>query len=643
MNNPHDSMSKTRFVRHVLVLTLIVVAFVFSVYEVLERTWLSDMSLELLYVLHLLRGIGTSVAVGLIIGWYIITASPSMFPSGAMDDSDVYTGKRMDEARLVHFSRWFVLMRWLAVTVAFVLAVVSIQVLHYLEESAFWPLVCCIIILAVTNLFYLLCLHNRWLVERLAVLQIIVDLILLTAMLHFSGGIENPMLFAYIFHIIIAGVLLERAKCYAIALVASGLFALMALAEMSELLKHYTLLVFPHGGDEHGLVHASHDLVYVLSLVSLQSMFLFLTAFFIVTIMEQLRSEKRQAHAVQQRLERVVQATGAGFAVFDKTLQPVWLNDQLKTWLNISENTLERDAIIEQWTQGADGPAAHTFADGKVRSVERNRGDAVGNKRHYQVTVAPLKDRVGDVYQVVELSQDITERKMLETQMIHSSKMASLGVMAAGIAHEVGNPLASMTVRLKMLERQHDEASIKESVQVLQRQIGRISHIVRGVTQFARPAKKEWSLCDVNVLAKEALNVLSFHSQTKTCQIVTEMADALPCVMCSKDQLTQVFLNLGLNALEAMEQGGSLTITTYAESGDVCISFADMGPGISEESLENIFDPFFSSKENGLGLGLSIVHNLVDAHGGRISAENVAGGGALFTVVLPGRRAMPQT
>lgn len=544
----------------------------------------------------------------------------------------------VSDEQLNRLGGWFIKMRWLACFVATVLVILAIRVLGYLEEELLVPLAISIACLVASNIAYSAMLKRGRLTRFMLAVQIYTDLVILTIMLHFSGGIENPASFAYLFHVIIGGILFDRRRCYVIVLVASLLFSALAFAESGGLLHHYTLLVFPHAEEEGKLTHASYDMLFVATRVLLQFSLMSLTAYFTTTIMDRVRSEERRALAERQRLERVVQATGAGLAIMDRNHHVVWMNDQIKKWLKLSDDQLSRSTVLpETWTGGQTGPVEKTFKDGFVREVERQLTGDGGGRRFFQVTIAPLIDSAGRIYQVAELTQDITERKMVDAQMMHSAKMAVLGFMAAGIAHEVRNPLASISIRLQLLEQQHDDAFLKESVSVLREQISRIDRIVHGVSQFARPTKDEWSVCRINDLLGEVLNVLRLHTKAKNLQVEADFANGIPDTMGVKDQLIQVFLNLGLNAIEAMPHGGSLTIRSYAGTDDIRIEFKDTGQGMTDEVKARVFDPFFSTKEHGLGLGLSLAHNMVDAHGGRIHITSSPGNGATFTVILPVR------
>jgi signal transduction histidine kinase len=253
------------------------------------------------------------------------------------------------------------------------------------------------------------------------------------------------------------------------------------------------------------------------------------------------------------------------------------------------------------------------------------------------VSVTPLLDGEGRVYQVVELTQDVTNQKLFEAEMMHASKMASLGVMAAGVAHEVGNPLASISARLRLLREPHDEGFLSESLEILDNEISRIGRILQGVSLLARPDQVAWKRCQINAIVAETLTVLGLNPKARICKIESHLEEPMPHTTGSRDGLFQVFLNLGLNALEEMPQGGTLTVRTYAAKGEICVTFSDTGQGMSKDVLSRMFTPFFTTKRKGLGLGLYMVQNIIGAHDGRIDVQSDLGTGTVVTVVLPVR------
>ncbi len=458
----------------------------------------------------------------------------------------------------------------------------------------------------------------------------------------------------FLFHVILGGILLDKRKCYGIVALAFILYASLALCELSDVVPHYTLQIFPHSQTEQHLhgeashretaaeeaedIHASHYAPFVWSMVFLSLFILLLTAYFIVNIMDRLRAEEKSTREERQRLEHVLQATGAGLLILDESLQPVWYNELVKNWLEIDSNHSSQPInLLNDWIEETDEPVAATLADGIIRSIEREHIDKSGQKQFFQITMAPLADAQGHVYQVVELIQDISEKKIIEAEMLHAAKMVTLGTMSAGIAHEVGNPLASISTRLQLLEGERDESFIAQSIGLLQKEISRIDRIVRGISQFGRPSGDGWAPCQVNQILSETVEMLKYHKYAKQSRIETDFAVNLPDTLGTRDQLKQVFLNLGLNALEAMPNasGSVLTIRSQVEKGSIKVEFVDSGKGISKEDVEKIFQPFYTTKEKGSGLGLFIVNHIVQAHSGKITVSSQSGKGTIFTIFLP--------
>lgn len=568
---------------------------------------------------------------------------------------------------------WFIRLRWTACLVAFLLTFFTIQILHYLDDTTFWPLMVLVAALATSNIVYSWLVRRARLRRSLNEIQIVVDLLILTLMLHFSGGIENPLSFVFLFHVILSGILLSKGRSYAVAMLAFSLYATLALAELSGVVSHYTLDIFPHdsdksrseaheepgdhqggepekyreeGGSEtdhdraensHEGVHASHHPIYVFSMNGLMLFILLLTAYFITNIMDRLRAEEQRTHGERQRLEHVLRATGAGLLILNRDLKPVWYNEPVEKWLKLEAEESQHNAdTVGSWTGGAEGPAARTAGDGKIRSVERQRITEFGQKQSFQVTIAPLTDASGIVHEVVELIQDITQRKMIEAEMLHAARMVTLGTMAAGIAHEVGNPLASMAARLSRMESEREESFVAKSVELIQREIHRIERILRGVSQLGRPTQEDWGFVDINELLLETLEILKYHEAMGHSRVETELDQSLPQPLGSRDQLKQVFINLGLNAIEAMQNdGGTLTIKTFVVSGEVNVQFVDTGPGLEASIGEQLFQPFFTTKETGSGLGLFMVKHIVQAHAGEVRFDKGKPRGTTFTITLP--------
>lgn len=237
--------------------------------------------------------------------------------------------------------------------------------------------------------------------------------------------------------------------------------------------------------------------------------------------------------------------------------------------------------------------------------------------------------------------RDLSEVKELEGKVRRADKLAALATMAAGMAHEIKNPLSSMKVLSQLLPKKIDDPEFRSKMEeILPREIDRIDRIVESLLGFARATSLTFEKADLNAIIEE--NVKYFERQATEAEIkINRHYASLPPVEIDHDQMSQVFSNLILNAIQAMHGGGELTVTTAPgkKDGDVLrtvkVSVADSGHGIPEETLKKLFDPFFTTKYGGTGLGLTITHSIVDGHKGYIDVDSRVGKGTTFTVTLP--------
>ncbi len=235
--------------------------------------------------------------------------------------------------------------------------------------------------------------------------------------------------------------------------------------------------------------------------------------------------------------------------------------------------------------------------------------------------------------------QERTEEiRKIHSQLFRSEKLASLGKLAAGVAHEINNPLTGILANSSLLlEDLAADDPRREDVEIIVKETIRCREIVKRLLDFARQTKPQKKLTDVDVLIDTIILLVRNQTSFRNIVITTRLAGGLPQILCDSDQIQQVFINIILNAAEAMTGGGALTVCSSL-SGDgefVTVDIADTGPGIPEERRERIFDPFFTTKEHGTGLGLSISYGIVEQHGGDISVESSVGKGSTFTVRLP--------
>jgi len=230
----------------------------------------------------------------------------------------------------------------------------------------------------------------------------------------------------------------------------------------------------------------------------------------------------------------------------------------------------------------------------------------------------------------------------LQHQAAQHEQMASLGMLAAGVAHEIGNPLAAISAVAQMIRRRTTDVVLYERASLLLDHVSRIRKIVEDLVNFARPPETERRLVNINSVVQQGLNLIRYDPRSKNINIETDYADNLPPVRLSAEQLLQVCLNLFINALDAMENGGRLTVSTSCRDSEVDIAIQDSGTGIGEEISDRIFEPFFTTKPvgKGTGLGLSVSFGIIHSFGGTIGFKSSPGQGAVFHVLLP--QAEPQ-
>ncbi len=227
-------------------------------------------------------------------------------------------------------------------------------------------------------------------------------------------------------------------------------------------------------------------------------------------------------------------------------------------------------------------------------------------------------------------------RQLQEAQahVLHQEKMAAFGLFAAGIAHEVGNPLASISSLVQILQRRQLDASTQEKLSLVKGQLERIQTTLRELINFSRPASSARTRVALGDVLTEALHIAKYYKRGRA--VRTRIAADLPPVFGVRDQLVQIFLNLILNALDATAGDGTVTVEAKSAAGDLTIEVHDTGVGIAAAEQERVFQPYFTTKHHGTGLGLFVTRKLVKEHGGDITFQSRPGEGTTFQIHLPG-------
>jgi len=285
--------------------------------------------------------------------------------------------------------------------------------------------------------------------------------------------------------------------------------------------------------------------------------------------------------------------------------------------------------------------------DGYVVMPECRMRRASGVLFFAQLTTVALRDEDGDWMGFVSVFSDLTERKQAEEQVLRSSKLASVGELASGVAHEVNNPLTGiMGYSQLLLERDDLPVDAATDIETINRESQRAARIVRNLLSFARQTDAAKTIFDVSEMARRTVELREYELRKKGITLTLDLADGLPSWEADYHQLQQVVLNLVANAEHAVARRGAdghVRVSTHLTDKGVALTVEDNGGGVPNDIEARIFDPFFTTKPvgQGTGLGLSICHGIVVAHGGLITLSNTSGEGATFTVVLPGSEAKP--
>jgi signal transduction histidine kinase len=262
--------------------------------------------------------------------------------------------------------------------------------------------------------------------------------------------------------------------------------------------------------------------------------------------------------------------------------------------------------------------------------------DPRGGGQHWLSFKFPLVDPRGTKY-LAGVSVNVTEEKRLETQLRRTERIAELGTLASGMAHEIGTPMNVILGRAEYLLQKTSDESVKKGLSTIITQVERITRVMNQLLAFARRKPRERCPVDLKELIEDGLDM--FHERLSRHRIAVERTvdGSLPTIVADRDQLMQVLINLIVNSLHAMDQGGTLRLVATKADDQVLLEISDTGQGIPPDVLSKVFDPFFTTKEfgKGTGLGLTVVKGIVEEHGGTISVDSRVGEGTTVAILLP--------
>ncbi len=285
------------------------------------------------------------------------------------------------------------------------------------------------------------------------------------------------------------------------------------------------------------------------------------------------------------------------------------------------------------------------FDTGELQQVEME-SQASGETRYYRITKIPMRQDGHDISHVITIGEDITEWRQAQQRLSETEKLAAVGQLAAGVMHEINNPLATILACCEALALRTetlpppDRQPYDEYLKIIDAEVQRCRRIVERLLEFSRPKAGEKKRVDVNAVVEHTLFLLKHHARFKRLNVARELASGLPAVQADQERLIQSFMALMLNAMDAMDSRGTLTVRSRMNperADEILLEFIDTGTGIKREDLPKIFEPFFTTKPQGrgTGLGLSICYGIIAEHRGRIEVESQVGVGSNFKVYLP--------
>ena len=293
---------------------------------------------------------------------------------------------------------------------------------------------------------------------------------------------------------------------------------------------------------------------------------------------------------------------------------------------------IKRDGIIGQRIDSVLPCFPFPFTEGRKEETMTIEGA----QKKIGLTISPMKGATEAAKGFIVVFQDLTQIKRLETEIKQKEKWAAIGELSSNIAHEIRNPLASLKGSIEMLKEDSVPRNYKERLmEIALSEMNRLNRIITEFLTYSRPSPPEYKKFDLSRVLEETSELLSNVEQNKKHVLIKKnFPDALE-IEADPHKMRQVFWNLGINAIEAMPDGGELIISAGNGDGFAEIAFQDFGMGIDERNIEKIFYPFFTTKEQGTGLGLAIAYRIIEEHNGRMNVKTSPGIGTTFEIILP--------
>jgi two-component system sensor histidine kinase HydH len=350
------------------------------------------------------------------------------------------------------------------------------------------------------------------------------------------------------------------------------------------------------------------------------------------------RSAKTSLTRIKAFSDNVVENMPIGLLAIDTDKRIVSFNQTAELVLQVKAHEVlgkKADEVLPQQLEYLTGEL-----ETEEEVIEKEIECPVADERKIpmDVSISRLEDDNGISLGQIILFRDLTEIQELKREVERSQRLASLGRLAAGIAHEIRNPLSSIKgFATYFRERYRDVPEDQKTADIMVQEVERLNRVIGQLLEFARPMSVRKKPTSIQTVIQHSLKMIERDAQAKNINIRTNLSPEMEKVSIDPDRMNQVFLNLYLNGIEAMEDGGTLSVDLYPDQDgrQIKIAVSDTGIGINKEDLVHVFDPYFTTKQSGTGLGLAIVHKIIESHKGEVSVESEAGKRTTVTIILP--------
>ena len=337
-------------------------------------------------------------------------------------------------------------------------------------------------------------------------------------------------------------------------------------------------------------------------------------------------------------LENIFNSLAEGILVLDSDNNPVYLNKRLNEMINVdTEDLFGSFSYYDRRLANLILESKEEFKDEEIEITEPYY-------RLLRMSKLALLSQEGESLGAIIIVDDITQEKRAQEEKVSGEKFATLSQLSAGVAHEVGNPLNALQIHLELLKKEIRKLSPKsrekliDFVKVIREEIDRLDKIVSQFLEASRPSFLKLEEVGVENIMKELITFLSPEFRKNKIEIKEDYSSCIPAILLDRNQIRQAFLNIFKNSIEAMPKGGNIYISTSLKGDRVEIGIKDEGIGIPEDKLYRIFEPYFTTKDRGSGLGLMITYRIIKAHGGEIKVKSKVREGTEITVIIPFKR-----